>query len=340
MRASQQEPLRSIPTHLITGFLGAGKTTLIRHLLDAKPAGEHWAVLINEFGAVGLDEQLLQGDAHAPGEIHIRQVPGGCLCCVAGLPFQVALNDLIRRARPSRILIEPTGLGHPEALLNTLSSGYFRDLLDLRATLAVVDARQLIVERFRLNPVYLDQLSVADIIVANKIDNYDTEYFQQLPLFFRTLGWSDKRLLFVEHGQVPFSVLDEKATRRKTDSDNSVQLEPPTDLWVPLQPVFPPEGVICKRGHQDGHCSLGWLIHPGRLFDAERLLAWLKGLGLLRIKAVVITTGGIVSVNGLCGKLQLGSVDEVSCSRLELLHDQELPEASLQASLLQCLHPR
>ncbi len=334
-----KEPLRSIPTQLITGFLGTGKTTVIRHLLDTKPNGERWAVLINEFGAVGLDEQLLQGDSQSEGGVHIRQVPGGCLCCAAGVPFQVALNDLIRRARPDRILIEPTGLGHPRALLTTLASGYFRDLLDLRATVSVVDARQLADDRYRTHPVYLDQLAVADVIVANKTDTYEREDFQRLPTFVRSLGWADKRLTFVEHGRVSLSVLDEPASQPEPTLDEAKQAPPPEDLWMPLQPVFPPGGVIRKSSHQDGYYSLGWLIHPGRLFDSERLLAWLKSLSIARIKAVVITTGGIVSVNGVSGTLHLGAVDEVSCSRLELLDDCELPEASMHEALLQCLHP-
>ena len=102
--------LSQIPTHLIAGPLGAGKTTLIRHLLAQKPAGERWAVLINEFGQIGLDAALLeQGD----DGIAMAEVAGGCLCCVNGAPFQVGLGRLLRKARPDRLLIEPSGLGHP-----------------------------------------------------------------------------------------------------------------------------------------------------------------------------------------------------------------------------------
>jgi G3E family GTPase len=284
-----------------------------------------------------LDEQLLQGDVRTPGEVHIRQVPGGCLCCVAGVPFQVALIDLIRRARPDRILIEPTGLGHPAALLSTLSSGYFRDLLDLRATITVIDARQMADKRYRDHPIYLDQLTVADVIVANKTDTYDATDFWQLSTRVRSLTGAGKRLLFVQRGQVPESVLDEPARLQEPRQDDTARPVPPATVWMPLQPVFPPEGVIRKSGHQDDFYSLGWLVHPARLFDSKRLLAWLKSLSLLRIKAVVITAGGIVSVNGVPGTLQLGSVDEVNCSRLELLDNQALPEEPLQEALLQCL---
>jgi G3E family GTPase len=79
-----------IPTNLIFGFLGSGKTTAIQSLLAQKPAGETWAVLVNEFGEAGIDGHLLEGQGAV-----VREVPGGCMCCVAGLPMQMGLNMLI-----------------------------------------------------------------------------------------------------------------------------------------------------------------------------------------------------------------------------------------------------
>ena len=109
--------LQNIPTHLIGGPLGAGKTSLIRHLLGQRPASERWAVLINEFGQIGLDAALLSTDDQG---ISLGEVAGGCLCCVNGAPFQVGLGRLLRKARPDRLFIEPSGLGHPAQLLAQL----------------------------------------------------------------------------------------------------------------------------------------------------------------------------------------------------------------------------
>lgn len=95
-------------TNLITGFLGSGKTTSILHLLAHKDPAEKWAVLVNEFGEVGIDGALL-----ADSGALLKEIPGGCMCCVNGLPMQVGLNTLLRQGKPDRLLIEPTGLGHP-----------------------------------------------------------------------------------------------------------------------------------------------------------------------------------------------------------------------------------
>ena len=93
-------------------FLGSGKTTSILHLLANKDPAEKWAVLVNEFGEVGIDGALL-----ADSGAMVKEIPGGCMCCVNGLPMQVGLNTLLRQGKPDRLLIEPTGLGHPKQIL-------------------------------------------------------------------------------------------------------------------------------------------------------------------------------------------------------------------------------
>jgi G3E family GTPase len=112
--------LQNIPTHVIAGPLGAGKTSLIKHLMAQRPVGERWAVLINEFGQIGLDAALLTEDAQG---IALGEVAGGCLCCVNGAPFQIGLARLLRKAKPHRLFIEPSGLGHPAQLLRQLRHG-------------------------------------------------------------------------------------------------------------------------------------------------------------------------------------------------------------------------
>ena len=103
--------ISSVPTNIITGFLGVGKTTAISHLLKNKPSDQRWAVLVNEFGEIGVDGRLMQGQYPEEQRVFVKEVPGGCMCCAAGLPMQVALNQLLASARPDRMLIEPTGLG-------------------------------------------------------------------------------------------------------------------------------------------------------------------------------------------------------------------------------------
>lgn len=126
-------------TNLITGFLGSGKTTSILHLLANKDPAEKWAVLVNEFGEVGIDGALLANSGAL-----LKEIPGGCMCCVNGLPMQVGLNTLLRQGKPDRLLIEPTGLGHPKQILDLLTAPVYEPWIDLRATLCILDPRLLL----------------------------------------------------------------------------------------------------------------------------------------------------------------------------------------------------
>ncbi len=112
-------------TNLITGFLGSGKTSSILHLLAHKDPNEKWAVLVNEFGEVGIDGALL-----ADSGALLKENPGGYMCCVNGLPMQVGLNTLLRQGKPDRLLIEPTGLGHPKQILDLLTAPVYEPWID------------------------------------------------------------------------------------------------------------------------------------------------------------------------------------------------------------------
>lgn len=161
--------LREIPTHLIGGPLGAGKTSLIRSLLAQKPAGERWAVLVNEFGEIGLDAALLATDVDG---VAIGEVAGGCLCCVNGVPFQVGLGRLLRRARPDRLFIEPSGLGHPQALWKQLQAPPWSGVLALQPLVVVLDAAALASGQ-PLPEAQEQALEAAGMLLLNKSETLD-----------------------------------------------------------------------------------------------------------------------------------------------------------------------
>ena len=152
--------IRAIPTNIITGFLGVGKTSTILHLLKSKPNNERWAVLVNEFGEIGIDGALVQGQQTEEQGVFIREVPGGCMCCAAGLPMQIALNQLLAKAKPDRLLIEPTGLGHPKEVLQVLSAEYYQEVLSLQKTLILVDARKLTDSRYTEHETFNQQIAI------------------------------------------------------------------------------------------------------------------------------------------------------------------------------------
>jgi G3E family GTPase len=169
---NQAAPHAKIPTHIITGFLGVGKTTAIRSLLAQRPAGERWGIFVNEYGMVSLDHLLL--DQHAP-HIEIQELAGGCFCCTTSEFLKPALAGFIRRTHPDRLFIEPSGAGHPAGLIDTLRNHWFGERLALQPTLCLVDPQDFGNERITNQAVFYDQIQMADVVVLNWLDRRDPD---------------------------------------------------------------------------------------------------------------------------------------------------------------------
>ena len=146
-----------IPVHLITGFLGTGKSSFIQALVAAKPADEHWAILVNEFGQVGIDQALFAGRE----DVSVKGLPGGCLCCQLAFVLQAGLVSLIHQTRPDRLIIEPSGLGHPAGLIDVLRSEGLASALELEEVITLLDPRALDDTRTREHGTFQDQLTLA-----------------------------------------------------------------------------------------------------------------------------------------------------------------------------------
>jgi len=334
IRVQQADSKLAVATNLVTGFLGVGKTTAIRHLLGTKPEAERWAVLVNEFGEVGIDGALLR-DTGA----RIKEVPGGCICCVAGLPMTVALNQLLSKERPDRLLIEPTGLGHPAQIIDTLTGPFYAPVLDLRATLTLVDARKLTDRRYTGNTNFCDQLAVADVVIANKSDLYGLQ--EQARLRRWLTQWPPKEgLELVSQGRLDAAWLDKPRSERSLRDwhhhrDQRLQA-PPMAQVLSLQDG---ETIVHKSNRGQDHHSSGWVITPDWEFDYEGLFNWLSGLPQKRVKAVVITDRGIFSFNASEGVLSVNELDEVADSRLELIDSRPIASEVIERELLELRGP-
>jgi cobalamin biosynthesis protein CobW len=181
-----------IPATIVTGFLGAGKTTLVRHVL-AHAGGRRIAVIVNEFGALGIDGEALRSCA-IPGcaETDIIELANGCLCCTVADDFLPAMHALLDRAGPpEHILIETSGLALPKPLLKAFGWPDIRTRVTVDGVITVVDGPAAAAGRFADDPdavaaqraadpaidhdnplaeVFGDQLQCADMVVVNKTD--------------------------------------------------------------------------------------------------------------------------------------------------------------------------
>ena len=184
-----------IPCTVITGFLGAGKTTLVRHVL-AHAGGRRIAVLVNEFGSLGIDGDVLRS-CGIPGceDVDIVELANGCLCCTVADEFLPAMQALLDRPNPpEHILIETSGLALPKPLLKAFGWPDIRARVTVDGVIAVVDGPAVAAGRFADDPaavaaqraadesldhdnplaeVYGDQVAAADLVVLNKADLLD-----------------------------------------------------------------------------------------------------------------------------------------------------------------------
>ncbi|MBW7472632.1 GTP-binding protein [Marinobacter sp. M216] len=312
----------SIPTNLILGFLGVGKTTAILDLLKAKPDGEVWAVLVNEFGEVGIDGAMLQSEGAV-----IKEIPGGCMCCVAGLPMQVGLNQLIRQARPDRLIIEPTGLGHPSQILETLTGEHYATVLNLGPVITLVDPRKLEDPRVLENVQFRDQVAAADILVANKTDLASPAQVDAFERWAASLAGTKRGVFLTSLGRLRPEWLDgqtdlpEVTTPHAHHHHDEKGFVPAPDIQEqPWQRV---------RNAGQGYVSLGWRIHPEIRFDEKRLMALAMDSRFERFKAVIHCLDGWRTLNMVDGSLSVTDCEPRDLSRIEVISAGELPETDL-----------
>ncbi len=231
-----------IPVTIITGFLGAGKTTLIRHLLE-NAGGRRLALIINEFGDVGVDGDILRscGVEACPDE-NIVELANGCICCTVADDFAPAMERLLALPqRPEHIVIETSGLALPKPLVKAFDWPPIRARLTVDAVIAVVDGAAVAAGRFADDPqkvlaqraqdmaidhdnpleeVYTDQLLCADLIILNKTDLMDGEAISRVSAEIDAAVPRAVRIVETREGKVAAEILLGLNARAEDDLAN------------------------------------------------------------------------------------------------------------------------
>ena len=189
-----------LPVTIVTGFLGSGKTTLLNHVL-ARRDGLRIAVIVNEFGEIGIDGDLIVARDDA-----MMELANGCICCSLN-------NDLIdgifrileRRQDIDHLVVETTGLADPLPIVLTFLRSEFRDLLRLDSIIAIADAANFSLDLFDSKAAY-DQLRYADVILINKSDLVSDQRLRSIEDKLRAIR-ADARILCTVRSSVPVDVI-------------------------------------------------------------------------------------------------------------------------------------
>ena len=341
-------PYAKIPVTIVTGFLGAGKTTLIRHLIETAQ-GRRLALVINEFGDVGVDGEILKacaGDACAPEAI--VELANGCLCCTVADDFLPAIEGLLALPnRPDHIVVETSGLALPKPLVKAFDWPEVRAKLTVDGVVAVVDGRAVADGRFADDPdavlaeraadtaidhdnpleeVYEDQLLAADLVVLNKADLLDEATRARVETEIRAA--------------IPRAVKVVAATEGRIDPTVALGLFASAEDDLANRPS-PHEAEGESHDHDDFE-TIVVDIAPTR--DAEQLVERLKAVAethdVLRMKGWVEITGKPMRllVQGVGARFQHRfdrpwGRDEARTSRLVVIAEKGLDADAVRAAL-------
>jgi G3E family GTPase len=327
--------IQAVPTNIITGFLGVGKTSAILHLLKSKPEGERWAVLVNEFGEIGVDGSLFEGQHSEGGNVFIREVPGGCMCCAAGLPMQIALNQLLARAKPDRLLIEPTGLGHPIEVIEVLTADYNLEALSIEKTITLVDARNLSDTRYTEHATFNQQIAIADIIVGNKQDLYQPGHKTKLEQYAKEKALPHADVIFTEQGRLDLGILEGSTANSVSSHHHHHHTQSSASNNLANAPL-PDCGYLKAVNQGEGFHSVGWRFDASIIFKQSELFLFLTGIVAERVKAVFITDNGVFGYNLTSDALTEIELDDCLESRIEIIASEIGDQ--LETQLFACIN--
>lgn len=298
--------------HLISGFLGTGKTTALKSLMEQKDPNEKWVIIVNEFGEIGIDGAVLSDNG-----IPVAEIAGGCLCCTAGAQLGTTVQKMLRDAQPARLMIEASGLAHAASVIDDLKVKPLQEQIEIATVFTVVDPRQFINPDYAQQALYKDQIGVCDVLVASKTDLCTSEELDQFREKAAGLFPPKAKVAEVENARMDIAWLDipviEKPRYRiKALPDNTM-----------------------------GFQSQGFTFPAGKDFDGERLTNFFNDLpkfteGLVRAKGVFQVMGTWVWLNWVDGKWGASQVSWRRDSRFELIaksFDADLIEKKLNEAL-------
>ncbi|MGI3901176.1 MAG: CobW family GTP-binding protein [Janthinobacterium lividum] len=331
-----------IPVTVLTGYLGAGKTTLLNRILT-EPHGKKYAVIVNEFGEIGIDNDLVVG-----ADEEVFEMNNGCICCtVRGDLIRILEGLMKRRGKFDAIIVETTGLADPAPVAQTFFVDQeVKDTARLDAVVTVADAKWLS-ERLKDAPEAKNQIAFADVIILNKIDTVEPAKLREVEARIRAIN-PYATLHKAERCQVPLEAVLE---RHAFNLDRILEIEP----------EFLVEDDHDHSGHDHGHHHHGGLkhyhdedmqsvaiAHDGDV-DAQKFMPWLNDL-IQREGGKILRSKGILAFKGepkrfvfqgvhmmLDGDVQRDwKPDEKRLSKVVFI-GRDLPEQAIREGFQACL---
>lgn len=354
-----------IPTNLIVGFLGSGKTTAITNLIQQRPENEHWSIFINEFGTVSIDHALIDSDAR---EVAVEKLGGGCACCTMSFAFKPLLAQFIRRTKPDRLILEPSGISHPAKVVDILRSDDFSGAIDLRNIICLIDPEDFDDPRWKNSEVFLDQVQLADIVVLNWTDARAQKQIERCREWVESFDPPKQLIVETKFGVIDNQLLDlEFITTRfplfgdahpipsesearsdngpKTVAEEIHQIMPQSDVGErsPREPSLrlkPESGRPLRFPNQGADFrGCGWIFHVDDVFDRDKLFDLLGAIrGVVRLKGVFRCKNDWCVINRTRNATDFSKSTYRRDSRLEIVFESDAMNwDGVEERIIQCI---
>ena len=264
------------------------------------------------------------------------------MCCSSGIPLHMALNMLLARAKPDRLIIEPSGLGHPRELIEALTDQHYSSLLSLGATVTLIDARKISDSSYTKNPIFKQQVEVADVVFASKSDLYKGNEIDQLKKYLDSLRLvRPPRILETPSRRLSLEWLEEISPYDPIDNSVSHDInsfsEEAVENAEEEEKTFPAEGFLRFKNLGKEFESYGWIFRSSFVFE-DRLIARLFGsANAERIKATLRTNKGSQAYNFSGDGVDRLSLKDIKDSRIEVIAKSGFPGQTFEEGLLQAV---
>ena len=351
--------ISKIPATIITGFLGAGKTTLIRHMLQ-NAQGRRIALIINEFGDLGVDGDILKGCGDETcREEDVMELSNGCICCTVADDFIPTMEKLLAREdRPDHIVIETSGLALPQPLVRAFNWPGISTQVTVDGVVTVVDGKAVTEGRFAhsvaavdaqrqldenldhetpLSELFEDQIACADMIVVNKTDLLEGAEAEALVGTLRDSSRSGVQVVTTSMGKLPVDVLLGQGIGAESDLDSRHELHHHHHDYSDEH----------EHDHDHDHDAFeSFVVTLGEITDpkafSDQVSTIIGAHDILRLK-------GFAAVSGKPMRLTLQAVgprvetyfdqpfgDTARATRLVVIGQAGLDQAAIEAALKSC----